>query len=90
MHILHILDHSLPLHSGYTFRSLSILRSQAKRGWDVTVLTSPKHQESWKGKFEALEMIEGFSHYRTILKNRKIIPVYNEARLVSALGKAHA
>jgi hypothetical protein len=25
---LHILDHSLPLHSGYTFRTVAILREQ--------------------------------------------------------------
>ena len=28
MRILHILDHSIPLHSGYTFRTAAILREQ--------------------------------------------------------------
>jgi len=28
MRILHILDHSLPLHSGHTFRTAAILREQ--------------------------------------------------------------
>jgi PEP-CTERM/exosortase A-associated glycosyltransferase len=87
MRILHILDHSQPLHSGYTFRSRNIINAQAKRGWLVTVLTSPKHQESWKGKIEALETIEGFRHYRTEMNNLKRIPGYYEAGLVSALGK---
>lgn len=40
--ILHILDHSIPLHSGYTFRTLSILREQRKLGWETFHLTSPK------------------------------------------------
>ena len=31
LRILHVLDHSIPLHSGYTFRTLSILREQRKR-----------------------------------------------------------
>ena len=26
LRVLHVLDHSIPLHSGYTFRSLAILR----------------------------------------------------------------
>lgn len=42
MRILHILDHSLPLHSGYTFRTLSILREQRRVGWETSHLTGPK------------------------------------------------
>ena len=30
MRILHVLDHSIPLHSGYTFRTLALLREQRK------------------------------------------------------------
>ena len=30
LRILHVFDHSLPLHSGYTFRSANILREQRK------------------------------------------------------------
>ncbi len=43
MKILHVLDHSIPLHSGYTFRSRNILEQQRKRGWETFHLTSPKH-----------------------------------------------
>jgi PEP-CTERM/exosortase A-associated glycosyltransferase len=43
MHVLHVLDHSIPLHSGYTFRTLAILREQRKLGWATSHLTSPKH-----------------------------------------------
>ena len=55
--ILHILDHSLPLHSGYSFRSQAILRAQRKRGWEPVALTSPKHEESWKGPWQQEEEI---------------------------------
>ena len=30
LRVLHVLDHSIPLHSGYTFRTLSILREQRR------------------------------------------------------------
>ena len=33
MRILHVLDHSLPVHSGYTFRTRAILKAQVARGW---------------------------------------------------------
>jgi len=59
MKILHILDHSLPLHSGYTFRSHNIFNAQRSRGWNPVIITSPKHEESWKGNCEPLEQING-------------------------------
>ena len=46
LRILHVLDHSLPLHSGYTFRTAAILREQRKLGWETFHLTSPKHGEA--------------------------------------------
>ena len=42
MKILHVFDHTLPLHSGYTFRSAAILRNQRKMGWDTYHLSGPK------------------------------------------------
>ncbi|MCL4743879.1 MAG: glycosyltransferase, exosortase A system-associated [Burkholderiaceae bacterium] len=42
MKILHVLDHSLPLHSGYTFRTAAILREQRRLGWETVHLSSPK------------------------------------------------
>ncbi len=42
LRILHVLDHSAPLHSGYTFRTLAILREQRALGWDTLQLTTPK------------------------------------------------
>ncbi len=42
MRLLHILDHSIPLHSGYTFRTLAILKHQRALGWETFHLTGPK------------------------------------------------
>ena len=42
MKILHVFDHTLPLHSGYTFRSAAILRNQRKLGWETYHLSGPK------------------------------------------------
>lgn len=61
MKVLHVLDHSIPLHSGYTFRTLSILREQRKLGWETFHLTSPKHIDC-----EVLEEdVDGWHFYRT-------------------------
>lgn len=59
--VLHVLDHSLPLHSGYTFRTEAILREQRKLGWETFHVTSSK-----QGEVEALmERAEGLDFYRT-------------------------
>ena len=34
LRILHVLDHSIPLHSGYAFRTRAILREQRRLGWE--------------------------------------------------------
>ncbi len=41
--ILHVLDHSLPLHSGYTFRTRAILKAQEGHGLEVRGLTGLRH-----------------------------------------------
>jgi glycogen synthase len=61
MKILHVLDHSIPLHSGYTFRTLSILREQRKLGWETVHLTTPKQGPSTAKSEEA----DGLTFYRT-------------------------
>lgn len=42
MRVLHVLDHSLPLHSGYAFRTKSILLEQRKLGLTTFHVTSNK------------------------------------------------
>src|SRR5262245_37451525 len=61
LRILHILDHSIPLHSGYTFRTLSILREQRKLGWKTFHLTTPKQL----GCTSEEEAVDGWHFFRT-------------------------
>ncbi len=61
MKILHVLDHSLPLHSGYTFRTAAILRQQRARGWQTVHLTSPKQGPSQANA----ETVDGLEFHRT-------------------------
>ncbi|HET6598891.1 MAG TPA: TIGR04063 family PEP-CTERM/XrtA system glycosyltransferase, partial [Burkholderiaceae bacterium] len=62
MRILHVLDHSIPLHSGYTFRTLAILREQRRLGWETFQLTSPKQT----GCTVPIERVDGWHFYRTL------------------------
>ncbi|MGH6787440.1 MAG: glycosyltransferase WbuB, partial [Novosphingobium sp.] len=41
--VLHVLDHSLPLHSGYTFRTRAILKAQEAAGIEVRGITGLRH-----------------------------------------------
>ena len=61
LRVLHVLDHSVPLHSGYTFRTLSILREQRKLGWETVHLTTPKQGPSANRE----EQVEDLTFYRT-------------------------
>jgi len=61
--VLHVLDHSIPLHSGYTFRTLSILREQRKLGWETFHLTTPKHT----AESSLEETVDGWHFYRTLV-----------------------
>ena len=60
MRILHILDHSIPLQSGYTFRTRAILREQRALGWETAHVTSAKHH----GARAAEETVDGLHFYR--------------------------
>jgi glycogen(starch) synthase len=61
MKILHVFDHTLPLHSGYTFRSAAILRNQRKLGWDTYHLSGPKQINCSVPEEDA----DGLHFYRT-------------------------
>jgi PEP-CTERM/exosortase A-associated glycosyltransferase len=62
MQVLHVLDHSIPLQSGYTFRTRAILREQRALGWKTTQLTGPKHNQ---GKsVPAVEQVDGLEFHR--------------------------
>ncbi len=59
--ILHVLDHSLPLQSGYVFRTLAILREQAALGWRTIQLTTPRQGATTSER----ESVDGFVFHRT-------------------------
>jgi glycogen synthase len=61
LRVLHVLDHSIPLHSGYTFRTLSILREQHQRGWETVQLTTPKQGASAQRE----QVVDGLTFHRT-------------------------
>ena len=61
MRILHVLDHSLPLHSGYTFRTRAIVTAQKARGMEVACLTGVRQRREGADP----ETIEGIDFYRT-------------------------
>ncbi len=80
MRILHVFDHSIPLHSGYTFRSAAILREQRALGWETFHLTSPKQGEA----AAAEEEIDGLCFFRTPAQ-APAPPVIGEVALMRAL-----
>ena len=78
--ILHVLDHSIPLHSGYTFRTLSILREQRKLGWETFHLTTPKHT----AESDIEETVDGWHFFRTPVPagDKKSLPLVGELKLM--------
>ena len=82
MRILHVLDHSLPLHSGYTFRTRAIMKAQAAHGWAVRGVTGVRH----KGGPES-ETVDGLDFDRTppIAPARSPFKELNE---IAALARA--
>jgi PEP-CTERM/exosortase A-associated glycosyltransferase len=85
MRILHVLDHSIPLHSGYTFRTASLLREQRALGWETFHITSPK-----QGPVAAPEEdADGLHFYRTPAGTGPFadLPVGREVALMKALGQ---
>ena len=82
MNILHILDHSVPLFSGYSFRSRSIIHAQRDLGLKPVVLTSPKHGSNAEG----VEEIEGIRYYRTAALS-SAAPFVREIKLMVRLWR---
>lgn len=86
MKILHVLDHSLPIYSGYSFRSASILKFQKMLGIDPVVLTSPKQGS----RFAESEEIDGIRYYRTpTLENHPahLLPFLREGFIMGRLRR---
>ncbi len=85
MKILHVLDHSIPLHSGYTFRTRSILKEQHKLGIETCHVTSPKHGNSQA----EIENVDGLKFYRSapISGLMSKLPVLNQMSYISPMVK---
>jgi PEP-CTERM/exosortase A-associated glycosyltransferase len=83
MKILHVLDHSIPLHSGYTFRSRSILKQQHQLGWKTCHVTSAKQGQSE----QEVEDVDGLTFYRTPIPKGLLtkVPGINQLALVNPL-----
>jgi PEP-CTERM/exosortase A-associated glycosyltransferase len=82
--ILHVLDHSLPLHSGYTFRTRAIMKAQSGAGWDVAGLTGVRHYQHGIERDGFEEQVEGLRFFRT-QETVTGPPVLREWREVAAL-----
>ena len=61
MRVLHVLDHGLPLQSGYTFRTRAIVKAQLARGWETACITGPRHAAETPGP----ETVDGIRFHRT-------------------------
>ena len=61
MRILHVLDHGLPLQSGYTFRTRAIMKAQIARGWNVAAITGPRQGAT----AATVETVDVLTFYRT-------------------------
>jgi PEP-CTERM/exosortase A-associated glycosyltransferase len=85
LRILHILDHSIPLQSGYTFRTRAILREQRRMGWETFQLTSPKHAAPGGPE----EEVDGLHFYRTPTNAGALnrVPVVRELLLMRATAR---
>lgn len=82
MRALHVLDHSIPLHSGYTFRTLSLLREQRALGWETFHLTGPKQGATTAPE----ETVDGWHFYRTSEGGSRSLPGLREIDFMKRLG----
>ena len=85
MRILHILDHSIPLHSGYTFRTLSILKEQRALHWETSHITSQKQGDCNASE----EKVDDWHFFRTPQAASLIakIPVLNQLAVIGSLTR---
>jgi PEP-CTERM/exosortase A-associated glycosyltransferase len=85
MHILHVLDHSVPLQSGYSFRTVDILKHQRMRGWSTAHITSTKH---YQADCE-IECIDGYTFYRTLPTGSLLeqLPIAHHVSVIRSLER---
>ncbi len=85
MKILHVLDHSIPLHSGYTFRTRAILNNQRQQGLETCHVTGPKQGES----INCEETHDGLHFYRSpaVVDLWNKLPVLNQLAIIPVLKR---
>ncbi len=84
MRILHILDHSIPLQSGYSFQTIAILREQNRLEWETILLTGPKQA----GYQAAEEQVGEWRFHRTPAGDRiQHWPVFGELDVMIRLAR---
>jgi glycogen synthase len=90
LRVLHVLDHSRPLLSGYSVRSHSLIAAQEKIGFSVDVLTGPLHQLEDPQATD--KTIDAISYRRTPLSEglarlslKRRLPVLRELMVVKLL-----
>lgn len=80
MKVLHVLDHSAPLHSGYAFRTLALLQEQRALGYEVVCVTSTK-----QGTSKApVEEVNDIAFYRSVQSQALYarLPVLNQIAVI--------
>lgn len=88
LRVLHLIDHSIPLHSGYSFRSRYIARVEQELGIEVEVVTSARHDE-----FAAMEeTLDGIKFHRTAIpkgfsdRMQLKVPFWRECIMTGAMA----
>jgi glycogen synthase len=84
LRVLHVLDHSLPVVSGYSIRSHAILRAQRNAGIDPVALTSPKQGGADRG-----DVIDDIGYLRVAgrIDGSLGAPLIGESRLMRRVAR---
>lgn len=83
MKVLHVLDHSVPVSSGYAFRSLGIVRFQQRLGLSPVVLTSPRQGVS----AAPMDVADNIAYYRTRPRGPRRRPLADLTDMLSMAGR---
>jgi len=84
--ILHILDHSLPLHSGYCFRTRAIMKAQIASGLTVAGVTGVRQDQHGYVAQQPEEEADGLHFFRTLARVQGPSPV-REWREIAVLAE---
>jgi glycogen synthase len=83
LRILHIFDHSVPLQSGYTFRSCAILHEQARQGFKTVHLTTWRHSAAGPNP----ETVDGLVFHRTPRTRGQALTLFSRVPILNLLAE---